>query len=668
MTSFLRSPFSSATAAVLSLLPLVVVAAGPASAAKAATHTTISARVTASTVLIKSTATVSGTISPAGGSVVLERLVTNKWQAVAKHKVAHTGAYDFSVRAPKAAATLTLRVVRAASATTTAGTSASLHVHVVTQKFGVAATSVTSLVGPAATAVTGVVIPAVSGTVQVQLLEGTAWTTVATGGLVAGGAFSVSTSLAAGANKLRVVKPYTTSIAQGTSTTFSVSVTAPAVVAPPTVTTTALPAARVGVAYAALLSSSGGSGLDQWAGAGLPAGLTLSTAGLLAGTPTAQGTSSFIVTVTDAAGHSTSGSLSLSAAPAAGRLFSVGGNVHGQLGIGTTNDAHTFVPVLGMGSVIAASTGALFSLAVKADGTVWAWGENAANELGNGTTSPSTVPLQIASLSGVTAVAAGDETGYALKSDGTVWAWGDNSFGEIGDGSASPRSTPVQVGGLSSVVALSSTQNDAYALRSDGTVWAWGANGQGEIGDGTNTPRPSPVQVPGLTGIRQIASGDHSGYALRSDGTVAAWGGDDHDQLGDGAPATTSTTPVTVHNLAAVAQIAAGFDFAYALTATGTVLGWGHNDVDQFGGAGSDPSDPVTIPIGASPLAIAGSTASGYALLADHTVVGWGYNASGQLGDGATSSGQPATPMKGVTGVVALTAGGFAMSVLLIAN
>ncbi|NVJ01866.1 putative Ig domain-containing protein [Myxococcus sp. AM009] len=73
----------------------------------------------------------------------------------------------------------------------------------------------------------------------------------------------------------------------------------------PTVETTALPDARKDVPYSTQLQASGGKAPLSWhidSGA-LPSGLTLSTSGTLSGTPTQTGDSTFIVSVTDAAGQ-----------------------------------------------------------------------------------------------------------------------------------------------------------------------------------------------------------------------------------------------------------------------------------------------------------------------------------------------------------------------------
>ncbi|MGB6872797.1 MAG: putative Ig domain-containing protein [Dehalococcoidia bacterium] len=65
------------------------------------------------------------------------------------------------------------------------------------------------------------------------------------------------------------------------------------------ITTTSLPDAKVGDAYSATLTATGGKTPRTWVATGLPAGLTCSTAGVISGTPTAFGDLSVTVTVTD---------------------------------------------------------------------------------------------------------------------------------------------------------------------------------------------------------------------------------------------------------------------------------------------------------------------------------------------------------------------------------
>lgn len=83
--------------------------------------------------------------------------------------------------------------------------------------------------------------------------------------------------------------------------TVSITITAPG---PLAVTTTSLPDGAVGSAYASQVAATGGTGADTFAvtSGALPAGLALDPAsGIIFGTPTAAGVSSFTVTATDSA-------------------------------------------------------------------------------------------------------------------------------------------------------------------------------------------------------------------------------------------------------------------------------------------------------------------------------------------------------------------------------
>lgn len=70
---------------------------------------------------------------------------------------------------------------------------------------------------------------------------------------------------------------------------------------PVTITTSSLPGASIGSAYSATLNATGGSPPYVWTlylGV-LPPGLTLSTSGVISGTPTTAGTYNFTILVTD---------------------------------------------------------------------------------------------------------------------------------------------------------------------------------------------------------------------------------------------------------------------------------------------------------------------------------------------------------------------------------
>ena len=93
---------------------------------------------------------------------------------------------------------------------------------------------------------------------------------------------------------------------------------------PLTITTTALPAATVGAAYTATLTATGGTPPYSWsiASGSLPAGLTLAAGtGVISGTPTTTGTSSFTVQVASAALDSATAPLSITVNSASASIW-----------------------------------------------------------------------------------------------------------------------------------------------------------------------------------------------------------------------------------------------------------------------------------------------------------------------------------------------------------
>jgi len=110
-----------------------------------------------------------------------------------------------------------------------------------------------------------------------------------------------------------------------------------------TITTPSLPGDNVGTAYSGSMAATGGMGTLNWTAASLPAGISLSAAGIFSGTPTAAGAVTVTVTVTDSAGNTASRTYTLTVAPAplkitasgpvpaaiVGSSFSLGFNVSG---------------------------------------------------------------------------------------------------------------------------------------------------------------------------------------------------------------------------------------------------------------------------------------------------------------------------------------------------
>jgi hypothetical protein len=127
---------------------------------------------------------------------------------------------------------------------------------------------------------------------------------------------SGANSLAAGSYSDNVTFTNTTNGTGNTSRPVSLTVNASEA---PTISTVSLPAGVVDTAYNQTLTATGGATPYDWSvSSGTPpAGLNLSTGGVLSGTPTAAGTSSFTVRVAGADGASSTTDFSVSISAAA---------------------------------------------------------------------------------------------------------------------------------------------------------------------------------------------------------------------------------------------------------------------------------------------------------------------------------------------------------------
>lgn len=271
-----------------------------------------------------------------------------------------------------------------------------------------------------------------------------------------------------------------------------------------------------------------------------------------------------------------------------GTVWMWGWNGMGQLGNGTTNDAHTPVQVTGISNVVAISGRAYHCLALESDGSLWAWGYNAGGQLGDGTTVNSLVPERVAGITNPATISAGYKTSLVLLTNGTVMIWGTSTHGELGQGVFGDHNySPELVPGLSNVVQISDGFQNPEALKSDGSIWMWGYNAWGQLGIGTAFDTNRPMQVNGLTNmIFAGPTGDRDSCAIDSHHTVWTWGRNLDGQLGLGtADANIYSVPTNVpaFGTADVVMVQTPDWHSLAIEADGTVWEWGSNDHGQLG-------------------------------------------------------------------------------------
>jgi alpha-tubulin suppressor-like RCC1 family protein len=292
-----------------------------------------------------------------------------------------------------------------------------------------------------------------------------------------------------------------------------------------------------------------------------------------------------------------------------------------------------------------------------------------------------TSPVPVPGFGGATSVTTGFHFSLALMNDGTVRAWGGNSYGQLGDGVRVGSFTPTPVTGLGGVRSIASAGAHSIALLSDGSVATWGANAWGQLGNGTTGKGSEdlrfsstvPVYLSSLEGVVAVAAGGADDAALLSNGTVMAWGENGGGQVGDGT-LVEKDVPTPVRGLTNVKAIAFGGYASHgghllALLNDGTLMAVGTNGSGQLGnGSTENSSVPVRVKGLSGVVAVSASSSHNIALLGDGTLRAWGNNSSGELGVGSGpetcgrflekwSCSKVPVPVRSLSSVTALSAG-----------
>jgi alpha-tubulin suppressor-like RCC1 family protein len=214
-----------------------------------------------------------------------------------------------------------------------------------------------------------------------------------------------------------------------------------------------------------------------------------------------------------------------------GRLFCWGLNAHGQLGIGTTEDALAPVQTGTDADWMSVSCGYGHTCGVKEDGRLFCWGLNEDGQLGTGSGANARAPVRVGTDDDWFGVAAGHAHTCAVRSDG-LYCWGSNMFGQVGDGTTDRRTRPVltagnQDGSWGSVAAgygHTCAILSLYIPDPNGLLYCWGYNQSGQVGDGTFEDRNEPVRVGDDMDWMTPAAGYGHSCGVKMDGDLFCWG------------------------------------------------------------------------------------------------------------------------------------------------
>ncbi|MGL4941065.1 MAG: InlB B-repeat-containing protein, partial [Bifidobacterium asteroides] len=295
-----------------------------------------------------------------------------------------------------------------------------------------------------------------------------------------------------------------------------------------------------------------------------------------------------------------------------GNLYTWGGNGHGQLGDGPTNNQGGPILVDKPQGAPDGFTwkqtilGDQHSAAFGSDGNLYTWGDNEHGQLGDGTTTNRRAPVQIGKPQGAPdgftwkQVSLGYQHSAAIGSDGNLYTWGRNDYGQLGDNAGTTRYTPTLVGkpqGAPDGFTWKQTSlgsGHSAAIGSDGNLYTWGGNTYGQLGDGTTFNQNTPTQVGKPQGAadgffwKQTSLGNAYSVAIGSDGSLYTWGGNTYGQLGDGTQVD-KHTPTQVGKPQGAAdgftwkQTSLGENHSAALGSDGSLYTWGYNGEGQLG-------------------------------------------------------------------------------------
>ncbi|KAI9826156.1 MAG: hypothetical protein M1832_000605 [Thelocarpon impressellum] len=203
-----------------------------------------------------------------------------------------------------------------------------------------------------------------------------------------------------------------------------------------------------------------------------------------------------------------------------------------------------------------------------------------------------------------------------------VYVFGEGSAGELGLGTAKiatdvkrPRLNPLLAAATVGVVQVAVGGMHVAALTHDNRILTWGVNDQGALGrdtawdgglvdiaddasddssdekdSGLNPRESTPTAIrsdafPDGTVFTQLAAGDSSTFAVTADGSVYGWGTFRNNEgiLGFTKDVSVQTRPMLMPELKKIRSMTMGSNHALALDDKGNVWAWGSGQQNQLG-------------------------------------------------------------------------------------
>ena len=265
-------------------------------------------------------------------------------------------------------------------------------------------------------------------------------------------------------------------------------------------------------------------------------------------------------------------------------------------------------------NIIAQASGDVHILLLTDSGKVFAVGDNSKGQLGVGiinkipSDNQSSQPLHVKGLPAqINAIAAGDNHSLALSKNGEVFSWGGGDLYVNGEYIFPEQFMPDKVKGLKNIKAIAAIEYDSFALNDKGEVynWCWNVdttmsyywrvgrayvinpekeidlNGSAYLEAKAKARTPMPLEAPNDR-IIQIAASGNTLLGLTEQGKVWLWDiylEDERNRIRNISPKPRQLVGVR----SPIIKIAAGVLHSLVLTAKGDVYAWGENGDGQLG-------------------------------------------------------------------------------------
>lgn len=190
-------------------------------------------------------------------------------------------------------------------------------------------------------------------------------------------------------------------------------------------------------------------------------------------------------------------------------IMMTGSGEAGQLGTGKREKEFRFVGVSIGEEATSVACGVFHSLVLSNTGKIYAMGGNSFGQLGLGTKKSCSRPEKL-NFEGFAAKIACGSHSAAITDKGVLFVWGTGVFGEY--------LVPTRLS-VTACKEVSIGGNFGMALDVNGELYSWGANSNGELGLGDFEPKIAPTLVTNLRGkaVKKLSCGGNYVIALGSD-------------------------------------------------------------------------------------------------------------------------------------------------------